>query len=226
MVQQMNLYVSRLLIRARPTSPRDGKLMDHSPAICRIRTLSEGAEPPRPRLRGKLQSSVTHWVASTLRHARWARAPTIARLAVSLPLRATHVLLRHRLRHLQSAIAIPRALTEGPGMRLVPLEGEHLTMPTAVFYCTDADDLPPGTWRGTHFDDSLPRTFGRAAVQAYIEGLRRAPDALDEEHPGHGPGGPDHRGGQRPGRESAPRHHHRLPAPPALASPNGPAASL
>ena len=69
-----------------------------------------------------------------------------------------------------SAIAIPRALTEGPGMRLVPLEGEHLTMPTAVFYCTDADDLPPGTWRGTHFDDSLPRTFGRAAVQAYIEG--------------------------------------------------------
>ena len=26
-----------------------------------------------------------------------------------------------------SAIAIPRALTEGPGMRLVPLEGEHLT---------------------------------------------------------------------------------------------------
>ena len=55
-------------------------------------------------------------------------------------------------------------------MRLVPLEGEHLTMPTAVFYCTDADDLPPGTWRGTHLDDSLPRTFGRAAVKAYIDG--------------------------------------------------------
>ena len=69
-----------------------------------------------------------------------------------------------------SAIAIPRALNEGTGMRLVPLEGEHLTMPTAVFYCTDADDLPTGTWRGTHADDSLPRTFGRAAVQSYIEG--------------------------------------------------------
>ena len=69
-----------------------------------------------------------------------------------------------------SAIAIPRSLTEGTGMRLVPLEGEHLTMPTAVFYCTDADDLPPGTWRGTHLDDSLPRTFGRAAVKAYIDG--------------------------------------------------------
>ncbi|MGQ0596685.1 Hsp70 family protein [Aquabacterium sp.] len=71
-----------------------------------------------------------------------------------------------------SAIAIARAATDsaGPGMRLVPLEGEHLTMPTAVFYCTDADDLPPGTWRGTSFDDNLPRTFGRAAVQAYIDG--------------------------------------------------------
>jgi len=40
-----------------------------------------------------------------------------------------------------SAIAIPRG--EGSGMRLVPLEGEHLTMPTAVFYATDRHDLPP-----------------------------------------------------------------------------------
>lgn len=69
-----------------------------------------------------------------------------------------------------SAIAIPRGAADGAGMRLVPLEGAHLTMPTAVFYCTDADDLPPGTWRGTHHDDSLPRTFGRAAVKAYIDG--------------------------------------------------------
>ncbi|RTL25259.1 MAG: Hsp70 family protein [Burkholderiales bacterium] len=70
-----------------------------------------------------------------------------------------------------SAIAIMQATqAAGPSMRLVPLEGEHLTMPTAVFYCTDADDLPPGTWRGTSFDDNLPRTFGRAAVQAYIDG--------------------------------------------------------
>lgn len=97
--------------------------------------------------------------------------PTIARLAVSL-------LSRPRIMSFcaidfgtsNSAIAIPRAPAEGTGMRLVPLESAHLTMPTAVFYCTDADDLPPGTWRGTHLDDSVPRTFGRAAVQAYIEG--------------------------------------------------------
>ena len=71
-----------------------------------------------------------------------------------------------------SAIAIARGQQDpqGPGMRLVPLEGDNLTMPTAVFYCTDADDLPPGTWKGSSFDDSLPRTFGRAAVQAYIDG--------------------------------------------------------
>ncbi|MFZ4552353.1 MAG: Hsp70 family protein [Aquabacterium sp.] len=69
-----------------------------------------------------------------------------------------------------SAIAIPASGQGASAMRLVPLEGEHLTMPTAVFYCTDADDVPPGTWRGTHRDDMLPRTFGRAAVKAYIDG--------------------------------------------------------
>jgi hypothetical chaperone protein len=71
-----------------------------------------------------------------------------------------------------SAIAIARAPGDaaGPGMRLVPLEGQALTMPTAVFYCTDADDLPPNTYKGNTFDDSLPRTFGRAAVQAYVDG--------------------------------------------------------
>jgi hypothetical chaperone protein len=69
-----------------------------------------------------------------------------------------------------SAIAIPSGQGSAHGMRLVPLEGEYLTMPTAVFYCTDADDLPTGTWRGTHVDDALPRTFGRAAVKAYIDG--------------------------------------------------------
>lgn len=63
------------------------------------------------------------------------------------------------------------ALPSSSGMRLVPLEGEHVTMPTAVFYCTDADDLPPGVHRGTgRPGDELPRTFGRAAVQAYIDG--------------------------------------------------------
>lgn len=56
-------------------------------------------------------------------------------------------------------------------MRLVPLEGDHATMPTAVFYCTDADDLPAKVHRGTgRPGDELPRTFGRAAVQAYVDG--------------------------------------------------------
>ncbi len=70
-----------------------------------------------------------------------------------------------------SAIAIPAPGAQ-PAMRLVPLEGSQLTMPTAVFYCTDADDLPPGVHRyaskGAQIE--LPRTFGRAAVKAYIDG--------------------------------------------------------
>jgi hypothetical chaperone protein len=75
-----------------------------------------------------------------------------------------------------SAIAIPeRAAVGSPAgqaarMRLVPLEGDNLTMPTAVFYCTDVDDLPAGTTKGPSQEDSLPRNFGRAAVQAYIDG--------------------------------------------------------
>ncbi len=70
-----------------------------------------------------------------------------------------------------SAIAIP-APGQVPPMRLVPLEGQHLTMPTAVFYCTDADDLPTGAHRfhSSGVQIELPRTFGRAAVQAYIDG--------------------------------------------------------
>jgi hypothetical chaperone protein len=71
-----------------------------------------------------------------------------------------------------SAIAIPAAQGGNHGMRLVPLEGEQLTMPTAVFYCTDGDDLPPGVHRpkDTAAQPELPRTFGRAAVKAYIDG--------------------------------------------------------
>ncbi|MFY9458371.1 MAG: hypothetical protein WAP57_01295, partial [Aquabacterium commune] len=69
-----------------------------------------------------------------------------------------------------SAIAIPTAVTPHhatqAGMRLVPLEGAHLTMPTAVFYATDADDQPPAARPGPTADDPLPRCFGRAAVQA------------------------------------------------------------
>ena len=70
-----------------------------------------------------------------------------------------------------SAIAIPAPGDAGQtGMRLVPLEGAHLTMPTAVFYATDTDDLPPAARPGPSLDDALPRCFGRAAVQAYIDG--------------------------------------------------------
>jgi hypothetical chaperone protein len=58
-----------------------------------------------------------------------------------------------------SAVAVP-----GPqGMELVPLEpaaGERgRTMPTAVFYVAEGPDLV-----------NLPRLFGRAAVQAYVDG--------------------------------------------------------
>ncbi len=71
-----------------------------------------------------------------------------------------------------SAIAIPGAHDGVHGMRLVPLEGDQLTMPTAVFYCTDNDDLPPGVHRPrtTAAQPELPRTFGRAAVKVYIDG--------------------------------------------------------
>lgn len=65
-----------------------------------------------------------------------------------------------------SAIAIAHA----DGMRLVGLEAQHLTMPTAVFYCTDTDDWPPGVQRKPNDPDSLPRVFGRTAVQAYVDG--------------------------------------------------------
>jgi hypothetical chaperone protein len=58
-----------------------------------------------------------------------------------------------------SAVAVP-----GPdGMGLVPLEPAHgergRTMPTAVFYLAEGPDLV-----------NLPRLFGRAAVQAYVDG--------------------------------------------------------
>ena len=65
-----------------------------------------------------------------------------------------------------SAIAIPA--NGAQGMRLVPLENGQPTMPTAVFYCTDADDLPPAVHRPPV--PELPRAFGRAAVQAYVDG--------------------------------------------------------
>jgi hypothetical chaperone protein len=57
-----------------------------------------------------------------------------------------------------SAIAIPDN-AQG-AMRLVPLEGDHRTMPTAVFYFVDGPE-----------HDGPPRAFGRAAVAAYVDGL-------------------------------------------------------
>jgi hypothetical chaperone protein len=58
-----------------------------------------------------------------------------------------------------SAVAVPAA----GGMELVPLEPGHgergRTMPTAVFYLAEGPDLV-----------NLPRLFGRAAVQAYVDG--------------------------------------------------------
>jgi hypothetical chaperone protein len=67
-----------------------------------------------------------------------------------------------------SAIAIP--VDGGQRMQLVPLEGGQLTMPTAVFYATDRDDLPASAVPGPSVQDALPRCVGRAAVQAYIDG--------------------------------------------------------
>ena len=55
-----------------------------------------------------------------------------------------------------SAIAIPDA---AQGMRLVALEGDERTMPTAVFYFVDGNDYSP------------PVAFGRAAVAAYVDGI-------------------------------------------------------
>jgi len=58
-----------------------------------------------------------------------------------------------------SAIAI--AHPQSPGrMQLVTLEGEHRTMPTAVFYFADGPE-----------NAGPPRAFGRAAVAAYVDGI-------------------------------------------------------
>ena len=58
-----------------------------------------------------------------------------------------------------SAVAVPR----DAGMELVPLEAAHgergRTMPTAVFYLAEGPGL-----------QNLPKLYGRAAVQAYVEG--------------------------------------------------------
>ena len=58
-----------------------------------------------------------------------------------------------------SAVAVPSA---ADGTRLVPLEGTHTTMPTAVFYYAEHEPLPPGA--------EPPRAFGRAAIAAYVDG--------------------------------------------------------
>ena len=59
-----------------------------------------------------------------------------------------------------SAIAVPGSAADGSGLALVPLEGEHLNMPTAVFYLAEGPET-----------QGPPRAFGRAAVAAYVDGL-------------------------------------------------------
>jgi hypothetical chaperone protein len=55
------------------------------------------------------------------------------------------------------------------GMRLVPLEDEQPTMPTAVFFFTDEHEAAQanGVQRP---EGALPRAYGRAAVAAYVDG--------------------------------------------------------
>ena len=59
-----------------------------------------------------------------------------------------------------SAIALPAA-AGGSGVSLVPLEGQHPTMPTAVFYRADT----PAN------QVEAERLYGRAAVAAYVDGV-------------------------------------------------------
>jgi hypothetical chaperone protein len=59
-----------------------------------------------------------------------------------------------------SAIAVPGTVDAGTGLTLVPLEGDHLNMPTAVFYFAEGPET-----------QGPPRAFGRAAVAAYVDGL-------------------------------------------------------
>ncbi len=62
-----------------------------------------------------------------------------------------------------SAIALPRAATPGPGaeaVHLVELEPGQATMPTAVFYAVE----------GLAANDDALRHYGRAALAAYVEG--------------------------------------------------------
>jgi len=56
-----------------------------------------------------------------------------------------------------SAVAVP---DDAGGMRLIELEPDQRTMPTAVFYFAE----------GRHDADGPPRAFGRAAVAAYVDG--------------------------------------------------------
>ncbi|KVD70159.1 heat-shock protein [Burkholderia sp. ABCPW 14] len=53
-----------------------------------------------------------------------------------------------------SAVALPRD-GGAPGMRLAPVEGEHLTLPTAIFFNTDEG----------------AREYGRSALASYVDGF-------------------------------------------------------
>ncbi|PRG04946.1 heat-shock protein, partial [Burkholderia multivorans] len=50
-----------------------------------------------------------------------------------------------------SAVALPH----GDGMRLAPVEGDHLTLPTPIFFNNDEETVE----------------YGRAALASYIDGV-------------------------------------------------------
>lgn len=73
-----------------------------------------------------------------------------------------------------SAVALPQAARDAP---LIALEDGLASMPTAVFYFTDADrdSWPADAVAGSASlagAGALPRAYGRAALRAYIEGHR------------------------------------------------------
>ena len=79
--------------------------------------------------------------------------------------------LRDRLRRQQLGGGAARARRASGSSRCAQ-EQSFTGMPTAVFY--GIEGRAPS---GPH------RQYGRAAIAAYVEGHRRPPDALDEEHP-------------------------------------------
>ncbi len=67
-----------------------------------------------------------------------------------------------------SGVAVPLK-GAGAGASLLAVEDGQPTMPTAVFWFTDAEEAAsmPGVQQ---VPGALPRAYGRAAVRAYVEG--------------------------------------------------------